>query len=149
MADVNLGAWYRGLVDKIDKAVEEVSEYVADEGVKRTKQKIETGGTGNSWDPSWDSMPNATSGRHASSPGRVASGEMRDDISGSVSRTGSSIVSSFGWIDKYQDYYGAQEGGFHNLKANKKVKAMNALSDTEFEIIREVEKRLDVKLRGI
>ena len=149
MADVNLGAWFRGLVDDIDDAVEDAAQYVADEGATVMKQKIQGGGTGNTWDPSWDSMPNAKAGRHASSPGRVASGDMLSDVKGDVTRSGSSIVSRFGWIDNYEDYYGAQENGFDNMQANKKVKGMYALSDTEFEIIREVEKRLDVKLRAL
>jgi len=149
MADVNLGAWFRGLVDDIDNAVEEVSEYVADEGVKRTKQKIETRGTGNSWAASWDSMPNATPGRHSSSPGRDATGQMKNDVTGQVVNTGRSIETSFGWIDNYENYYGAQENGFNNMQANKKVEGMYALSDTAFEIINEAEKRLDVILRAL
>lgn len=92
------------------------------EGVKFGKNAIETRGTGRTWERQWG-------GRVGSFPGRVDTGEMRDEFRGEVDIKRVETIGKLGWTREQLDYFLYQELGFtHNL-TNEEVEGMYALRD--------------------
>lgn len=117
------------LVDNVGEAMGDVVSYGAD----RMVEMIETRGTGKVWAADWSNWPNGTAGRDGSYPGRVASGQMRSDVSENVAIDGNRISGSFGWLSGTQTYYLAQELGFRHHITGGYVDGMHALRDSARE----------------
>lgn len=116
-------------VNKLMGHVEREMENLVDRGADEMKQLIETRGTGRRWVGDWGSMPNGTPGRTGSIPGRVASGQMRDDVKSEVNAGTNKVVGVFGWIDNTETYYLMQENRFFHRIGRFEVEGMHALRD--------------------
>lgn len=109
------------LIDKVDRALEDVAEQVAGEGQEVVYGFIDTRGTGRTWSRTYN-------GRKGSFPGRDASGQMRADVEQDTKISKNSVTASFGWLYHYEEYYGMQEGGFDHPITGK-VEGMYAMHD--------------------
>ena len=125
----DLGEWITREVEEITDGVERAVERTADELRDQIKETIENSGTGETWKGDWGSWPHGHPGRTGSSPGRVASGRMRDAVKARTTRTGSSVTGEAGWIDEWEDYFGYQEGGFRHVIAQREIAGMYAITD--------------------
>lgn len=92
------------LAKNLQKYYEDELEEAGKLSEDEAKQFIDNAGTGRSWAAPWN-------GRWASSPGRVESGNMRNDIKYRIIR-GQNAGLDVGWLDTWQEYYKAQELGF-------------------------------------
>lgn len=107
--DINLlERQIQGRVESIvDDLVSEMEDIV-EQGAEDMQRVIDTAVT-----PTGERRVATGAGAHA---GRRESDEMYRDVKSEVQRNGNVIVGRFGWIDDYQEYYGAQEDGFGNLE---------------------------------
>ena len=120
-------SWYDALIDEInDKARKAVRDAV-EKGEAITKYNIENSGT-------------LKSGKR----GRVETGEMRDAVSGEITKdTADEIEGRFGWKNgpAYARY---QERGFTHV-SGVPVEGMFALSDAAIEVLQDLEDDLDLR----
>lgn len=142
---MNLGDWFVARVDKIDKGVEKLAEDVAEEGQRLVREAIETRGTGRSWSRVY--TKNGIS-RDASKPGRVWTGLMRDSVEQDVTAARGGVIASFGWLRRYEDYFGDQEGGFRH-SSGIDVPGMFAMEDAKDHMFNYVKSRVREVVRGV
>lgn len=147
----DLTQWFGALVDKIDRVAEQVVEEAVEYGADAVREIIQSSGTGNSWDESWDSFSHATVGRYSSAPGRVASGLMGQSVGDTVDTVpGQIVVGSFGWLgESVPDYFLAQEGGFTHNITGQQVEGMYAIADGGDLAYNYLDNRLGVALRDL
>lgn len=119
--------------DRLTDNVGEAMSDVVTHGAERMKEMIETRGTGKKWVADWSNWPHGKSGRDGSYPGRVASGQMRDDVKDNVEVGARKVSGAFGWVDGTETYYLAQELGFHHAITGSHVDGMHALRDAAEE----------------
>ena len=100
-------AWGNGIRDAAEKALESVADDAAND--MRVAMISATTPTGED---------RARAGGIA---GRYDTGQMHDDVEAKVFRDGKDIVLRWGWLSRFQAYYGFQERG------TKHIEAMNAL----------------------
>lgn len=143
MADEPLDVWFRGIVRKVDDAMEDTAEEVADAGQKFVYEAIDTRGTGKTWKRTYN-------GRKGSDPGRNASGQMRGDIEQETLRFGKdAVIASFGWLRHFEEYYGKQEVGFEHEYTHEDVPGMFAMADAKDYIFKYAEDLIGRKLRDL
>lgn len=133
----DIAKWYRGKVQKNDARINGLMHAAAEFGEERVRYNIETRGTLNEWESSWDTMTHATPGRHVSEPGRDAGGDMVNAVSSWVSEGGDGkIRMAFGWTNpsSRKPYFLAQEGGFQHNFTSKEVHGMFAVRDAASEV---------------
>ncbi len=144
----DLGDWAKREVEEITQGVVRAVERTADELRDEIKHVIETNGTGRTWSRDWGNMPHGTPGRTQSAPGRVASGKMGRAVKSRLSQSKSAIRGEAGWIDEYEDYFGAQEEGFqHNIVAGLKVEGMYAIGDAAARAPYLLDQNLDKEIK--
>lgn len=104
--------WFRGKVGRIEDGAQEVMQDVMDDAAYLMADYISTRGT-------------AKSGK----PGRIETKQMHNDVDSRVTSFGEGRVrGTFGWINRKEDYYGLQEGGFDHIGGTS-VEGMYALRD--------------------
>lgn len=134
----DLVRWYRGKVQASSTAVNGLMYAAAEFGEEQVRHNIETRGTGNEWEESWDTMTHATPGRHVSEPGRDASGDMVNAVSSWVSTDGKDGKTrmAFGWTNPStrKPHFLAQEGGFQHNFTGEDVHGMFAVRDAAEEV---------------
>lgn len=109
---------------------------VLERGKDSMVNKIETRGTGNTWQSPWG-------GRSASTPGRDDSGQMKSDVKGEVTEhTGTHVRGMLGWPEGSPEYYRHQEHGFFHVLAQRDVMEMGALRDASEETTTELVEEL-------
>lgn len=114
----NFGAG-KSILDRAEDALESALE----KGEQAMKEAISTRGTGNTWEKPWG-------GRTGSSPGRVDTGDMLDDVDGKLTgRTNDTVTGVLGWDDNSPFYYRLQEGGFTHWITGREIEGMMALKD--------------------
>lgn len=123
--------WFRGKVARVDEAGQEALTQASERGAEYVRYLISTRGTGKQWTGDWSRFPNGVAGRTASTPGRVATGEMLDAVDSWVSRGGADgrTRMAFGFTRARQEYFLAQEGGFRHPITGESVEGMHAVSD--------------------
>lgn len=133
---------------EFQNCIEKAMRGAVETGVREGRQNIETRGTGKVWSRPWG--PN---GRTASIPGRVDTGEMRDQFKGSVSVEKSSVVGEVGWTGSKEDYFLYQEEGFNHWITQKWIEGMRALADAKdvaFDLlVEECENCMERLMKGL
>lgn len=114
-------------MDMVADAMDETVDFA----VEVQKDAIEHSGTGRQWQGDWGSMPNGTPGRTTSDPGRVATGEMRDSVSGVVKQFPDRIVGEVGWLDGSPAHARFQELGFRHAITGDAIEGMESLREAE------------------
>lgn len=146
MTEERLDKWFVGFVDKVDNAVDDAMDQIAEEGEQMVKEFIDTRGTGRTWSRTYYK---AGKPRRASRPGRVWTGDMRKDIEGESDRLSNETArASFGWINNYEEYYGLQEGGFEHPQTGE-VEGMFAMHDAADLMAKRAESILSTKIREV
>jgi len=75
-------------------------------------------------------------------PGRVKTGQMRDDVTREAGRDGDAFTGKFGWIDDAEDYYTYQEDG------TRRFRGMNALHSSAIRNREQAIARIKAAVRG-
>lgn len=144
----DLGEWITREVEEITDGVERAVERTADELRDQIREKIETSGARPNWVRDWSGMPHAHGDRSGSTPGRVASGKMRDAVKSRVTQTKTSVTGEAGWIDEWEPYFGLQEaGGKHNIIPGLQIEGMYAIADAAADAEYILDKNLDEQLK--
>lgn len=137
------------------KAVQQVTEgfdmgALVKDAADLMKQMISVRGTGRSWSGDFGSLPHGYPGRTSSTPGRVASGNMRDSVAWRVEMNGGKLIGEFGWTDrgKQEPYFKFQEGGFTHNITGERIAGMLALQDAGIQGREEFMRRLSAALRN-
>lgn len=139
----DLTKWYRGKVERIEENSAKALEMAAERGEELVKYNIETRGTEASWSGDWGRMPHGTPGRNESSPGRVASGEMRDAVGSWVSRgVDGKTRMGFGWTNPAtrRKYFIYQEAGFKHALTRGRVEGMYAIVDAADDVFSQLKR---------
>ncbi|AWY05865.1 hypothetical protein SEA_PLATTE_41 [Microbacterium phage Platte] len=128
-------------IERIDlpEELEGAMTKAMDAGQDALKDAINTRGTGETWSRPW-----GRSGREASIPGRVDSGDMLSAAKGEVTgRDNHSVDGELGWPEDSPEYIAYQDQGFHHVIANRDIEGMFALRDAaelaERVLVEEVE----------
>lgn len=129
-------------VERLTDDIAQIVQEAAEDGKRIMREKIETSGLGVEWSRA-DKY-----GRTSSSPGRVASGKMRDAIDSEYKRDGDSAEARIGWLNEFEDYFGYQEGGFYHVNANRAIRGMNIMEETADELLEDIERKLNGVFRG-
>lgn len=137
-------ASYIAYVKQIDDRVRDVVLDLADATERDLIDAIETRGTGRVWKRTYYKRGIA---RRGSSPGRVWTGQMRDDIGTDIDYGDNKIVTRVGWINRVQDYYELQEMGFDHPSTGP-VPGMFAFADAIDNLKKRTKEWLGVALRG-
>lgn len=129
------------------KAVQQVTEgfdmgALVKDAADLMKQMISVRGTGRSWSGDFGSLPHGYPGRTSSTPGRVASGNMRDSVSWRVEMNGGKLIGEFGWLTNRDPYFLYQEDGFSHNITGEKIAGMLALQDAGIQSREEFLRRL-------
>lgn len=110
---------------RLMKRVERVMNDELGEGAELMQGYIETRGTGKEWSHPW-----GASGRTASRPGRVDTGQMVREVQGEViASDNTSVTGVLGWPEDSPEYYRHQEHGFEHVLTGEDVEEMRALRD--------------------
>lgn len=134
--------WFRQKMERIEAGNADAIENSVEYGATVMKGLIETRGTGRQW-----TRPDSF-GRWSSSPGRVASGTMRDSVASSFNKTAKgNAVGRFGWLKNREDYFRYQEGGFEH-PSGITVEGMYAMTDAYEEMRQKLEAEIGRNLRG-
>lgn len=128
-------------IEQITQEIKNAINVEVQQGEQLMKETIETSGLGVEWQRSHN-------GRTMSSPGRVDTGRMRDSVEHDFQDNGDSAIGRFGWLNKWEEYFGYQEGGFFHNQANRQIRAMHAVSDAEDIVMENLERKIDGILRG-
>jgi hypothetical protein len=104
------------LIRDLEQAMRETMEIAVDAG----RNRIESSGTSKQWSREWR-------GRTRSGPGRVETGEMRDQFDMAVSSSGQVVKGRFGWLEGTPYYFLFQEYGFKHWITNELIQGMFAL----------------------
>jgi len=152
-----------------DKATEDMQIELANIGVDKMKEFIETRGTGrNPWGYNKQAggfvatpmrakeSPRRGSPRSGSSPGRVNTGNMRDSVAVRIESGVAKRFASFGWIrasGEDREYFQAQEYGFNagGFRAPQNIPGMFALRDARAyvqNILPRVAKKYQKRIEG-
>ncbi len=115
------------LQKKLDSAMRESLK----EGQAYGRSRIDTAGTGKTWSGDWGSMKNSHPGRQSSTPGRVASGKMREKFSFESSVSAGKVNGRIGWLGRLGEdrYFIAQEEGFRHSITGERVEGMKIMRD--------------------
>lgn len=129
------------------KAVQQVTEgfdmgALVKDAADLMKQMISVRGTGRSWSGDFGSLPHGYPGRTSSTPGRVASGNMRDSVAWRVEMNGGKLIGEFGWLTNRDPYFLFQEDGFSHNITGEKIAGMLALQDAGIQSREEFLRRL-------
>ena len=127
------------IMDMVADAMDDTVDFA----VEVQKDTIETSGTGRQWTGDWGSMPNGTPGRTTSDPGRVATGEMRDSVTGVVKQFKDRVVGEVGWIDGSPAHARFQELGFRHWITGDAIEGMDSLREAEEQGTDELMSQLD------
>ena len=120
----NLRRWES--VGQLMDSAATVLEGELQQGKDEMQSMIESRGTGRTWSEYWQRR----TGRTGSIPGRVQTGDMRNDVEGKITRRSSTEVEGvLGWDENSPMYYAYQEEGFYSLVSQESVKGMHALRD--------------------
>lgn len=142
----SLSNWFVGLVNDVDQAVDNAAEQLAEEGQEFVRNAIDTRGTGRVWKRTYTRNGKRRSG---SSPGRVWTGQMWNDVEDESFRYGKdTAVARFGWINRFEEYYGLQEGGFDHPITGE-VKGMEIMGDAEDFAVKRASDILGAELRRV
>ena len=145
----DLVKWFRGKVDRIENGNEVIIRNAMHEGAELAKEYIATRGTGRVWQGDWSRFPNATPGRTGSIPGRSATGYMMDSITSEVTSFGKGkIQGAFGWINRREDYFAYQEGGFQHAITGEFIEGMYAMYDAAAWTLDQLEKDIRENLKN-
>lgn len=123
-----------------------------EDGRDEMRRRIESGGTGKTWVANWDRWANAHPGRRASSPGRVASGRMRDRVTFEMSSdTKYRVRGRVGWTGRLgkDRYFVAQDQGFRHHITGERVQGMMILRDIGNFVDQRFEERAERIARSI
>lgn len=147
----DIAKWFRGKVTQNNAAVNGLMYAAAEFGEEAVRHNIETRGTHNSWEESWDRMANATPGRHESAPGRNAGDTMVDAVSSWVNTEGKDGKTrmGFGWTNPQnrEPYFLAQEGGFVHNFTGENIHGMFAVRDAAVEVFDWLKKEIPEALK--
>lgn len=123
--------WFRGKVARLEKGSEAAMEQAMKDGAESMKHHIATRGT-------------AKSGK----AGRIEDHVMINAVeAGPVTSFGAGkIRGTFGWIDRREDYFGFQEGGFDHVNGGE-VEGMYALRDAAELAFREFQNQMNRVVR--
>lgn len=136
-------------------ANEDLQIELARAGEEKMKQLIETRGTG---DELWGYTvrnkngttrfkarplpakirPRSGNLKPSGGQGRVNTGKMRDSVGVRFESGGKKVISAFGWIRNFEDYFGYQEEGFRHVQAKITVPGMFALRDARRYVVNDV-----------
>jgi len=127
-------------------AIQEIQMEAAKAGQDKMKELIETRGVGRMWVTPWKGRKSGAY-KQISSPGRIDSGDMLNDVSIRFQGSRATASSAFGWIRRKEIYYLAQENG---MKASRRagarpgmdVPGMFALRDSRLYVVNQVMPRL-------
>lgn len=134
-----------GLVFNVPVLTEELTRALTDEvgqGKQIMRDIIDTSGLGVEW-KTWHN------GRNMSSPGRVDTGLMGDSVDASIEREANGATGKFGWINRWEDYFGYQDEGFFHNQAGREIRGMYALQDAADQVMENLERRIDEVLRAL
>lgn len=123
-----------------------------EEGRDEMQRRIENAGTGKTWVANWDKWRNAQPGRRGSSPGRVASGNMRDSATYEMTSDSKYRVRGrVGWLGRLGKnvYFIAQDEGFKHHITGEQIKGMMILRDIGGFVDDEFERRAETIARRI
>ena len=90
-----------------------VEEEMADAGLESAQEGqcvIENSGTGNEWSSPFTDVHQGGTRRSGPGAGRINTGQMLNDLSFRLV-TGQGVGLDVGWIDRFLDYYAAQDRG--------------------------------------
>lgn len=137
------GDSYRQMADMLQSIFEEELTEVGKEGVQIAQDFIETAGTGKTWTGRFK-------GREGAPAGRIDSGSMRDNISYRIYR-GQGVGLDIGWVNFWEEYYGAQELGFSagGFRPSQAVEGMGMLAHLRVVMRAKVDAALDRAERRI
>jgi len=147
-----LDQWFIGQMDKLDRSVESAMRDVAEKGQQVLQDMISTRGTANSayggvgrWSRTFYSKSDG-SAKDAASPGREWTGDMKKAITHATGASKTTAFASFGWLERYEDYFGYQEAGFYHVFARRHIPGMFIFHDTQDIMVKYAEDRIGVAL---
>jgi len=128
---------------ELQNIVEDELAVAGKEGMEVGRDFVENAGTGNSWTTDFN-------GRTGSSPGRVDTGNMRDAVEYRIIR-GKGVGLDVGWVNHWEPYFGAQEGGFSagGFRPNQVVKGMGMMAHLKAHMQGKVDVALDHAIERI
>lgn len=123
-----------------------------EDGRDKLRELIDQRGTGRTWYGGWGSMPHGTPGRTGSSPGRNATGKMRDSATFEMSADSKYRVRGrFGWLGRLGDskYMPMQDQGFTHWLTGEHIEGMMAIRDARQYADEQFERRAEKVAREL
>lgn len=126
-------SWFKSKVEAVEQGNADLIQEMVQDGEATMKHLISTRGTANS-----------------GKAGRIDTGRMLNAVTHSFNpkTAGGNVSGRFGWLQDKQDYFGFQEGGFHNVRAGVDVEGMYALVDAYELVSRELQEKIRRNLHG-